>query len=109
MPLYNPPVSAYQSQQATNNSYPQILAFVHGIQGANNYSLGPNSKALLMDLDDDVFYIKTTDPFARPYPLEAYDFTKKALPDTTPVSRDEYNKLVQMMEEQKKLLEDLTK
>lgn len=53
------PPTQYPQQQ---NTYPQILAFVHGLDGANQFQMGPNSKALLMDLDDDTFYIKTTDP-----------------------------------------------
>lgn len=100
---YQPPI------QNTQSSYPQILAYVHGLEGANQFQMGPNSKAMLMDLDEDCFYIKTTDPMARAYPLEAFSFTKKDLPDTSSVTRDEYNKLVKMIEEQKKLLEDLTK
>lgn len=100
------PPTPYPQQQ---NTYPQILAFVHGLDGANQFQMGPNSKALLMDLDDDTFYIKTTDPMARSYPLEAFSFTKKEIPASGSVTRDEYNKLVQMLEEQKKMLDDLTK
>lgn len=98
-----------QIQQQSQNTYPQILAYVHGLTGANNYALGPNTKALLMDLDEDVMYIKSTDPLARPYPIEAYDIVRKEIPDTSAVTRDEYNKLVKMLEEQKQMLEDLTK
>lgn len=96
-------------QQTPQNMYPQILAYVHGLSGANAYPLGPNAKALLMDLDEDVMYIKSTDPLARPYPIEAYDIVKKEIPDTSAVTRDEYNRLVKMLEEQKQMLEDLTK
>lgn len=111
-PSYYQPTQ-YMNPVPTNNtnlpSYPQILAYVHGVDGANLYQMGPNSKALLMDLDDDALYIKTTDPMARAYPLEAYSITKKELPAGDNVTREEYNKLVQMLEEQKKMLDDLTK
>lgn len=109
---YNPvqvPTNNTNLPPIQQNSYPQILAYVHGIEGANLYQMGPNSKALLMDLDDDAMYIKTTDPMARAYPLEAYSITKKELPTGDNVTREEYNKLVSMLEEQKKLLDDLTK
>lgn len=104
-PIY-PQMPQVQTQQ---NSYPQILSYVHGLEGANQFQMGPNAKALLMDLDEDAFYIKTTDPMARSYPLEAYSFTKKDIPESGVVTRDEYNKLVKMLEEQKKMLDDLTK
>lgn len=103
------PAYVQSGPQGQQNMYPQILAFVHGLDGANQFQMGPNSKALLMDLDDDTFYIKTTDPMARAYPLEAFSFTKKEIPASGSVTRDEYNKLVQMLEEQKKMLDDLTK
>lgn len=95
--------------QVQQNSYPQILAYVHGLDGANQYQMGPNSKALLMDLDEDTMYIKTTDPMARSYPLEVYSIVKKDIPADGAVTRDEFNKLVSMLEEQKKMLDDLTK
>lgn len=90
-------------------NFPQILAYVHGLEGANGFQMGPNSKALLMDLDDDCFYIKTTDPMARAYPLEAFSFVKKEIQAADVVAREEYDKLVKMLEEQKKMLDDLTK
>lgn len=113
-PMYNPPAYPVPTNNTNlppiqQNSYPQILAYVHGVDGANMYQMGPNSKALLMDLDDDALYIKTTDPMARAYPLEAYSIKKKELPTGDNVTREEYNKLVSMLEEQKKLLDDLTK
>lgn len=111
-PSYYQPVqytNPIQNNNANLPSYPQILAYVHGVDGANLYQMGPNSKALLMDLDDDAMYIKTTDPMARAYPLEAYSITKKELPAGDNVTREEYNKLVRMLEEQKKMLDDLTK
>lgn len=114
MPSFYQPVNpagnfVYPAQQNQQSTYPQILAYVHGLEGANQFQMGPNAKALLMDLDEDSFYIKTTDPLARAYPLEAFSFAKKELPDNSAVTRDEYNKLVKMLEEQKKMLDDLTK
>lgn len=105
-------VGVYPQQppaQQSGNSYPQILGYVHGYMGACSYPLGPNLKALLIDLDDDVAYVKTTDPMARAYPIEAFDMVRKEVPDGGAVTRDEYNKLVKMLEEQKKMLDDLTK
>ena len=42
------------------------IEYVNGIEGAKSFVIAPNSKLLLMDSDDNYFYIKTTDIQGKP-------------------------------------------
>lgn len=50
---YNNP---YQPRQNFNNQY----AYVNGIEGAKAYLMNPNQTILLMDSDQPIFYLKTS-------------------------------------------------
>lgn len=50
---YNNP---YQVKQSFNNQY----AYVNGIEGAKAYLMSPNQTMLLMDSDQPIFYLKTS-------------------------------------------------
>lgn len=50
---YNSP---YQPRQNFNNQY----AYVNGIEGAKAYLMNPNQTILLMDSDQPIFYLKTS-------------------------------------------------
>ena len=60
-----------QQRQPFNN-----LLRVTGPESAKAYSLGPNSKVVLFDADNPVFYLKSTDDsgFAT---LRTFDFTER--------------------------------
>lgn len=53
-------ISSQFNVQATQQS-PNQFSYVNGIEGAKAWILSPNSKILLMDSDDDRFYLKETD------------------------------------------------
>ena len=55
----------------------QIIA-VHGIDGAMNYTMGPNCRAALFDDSQDVFYIKSTDKYGVPT-VKRYRFEEEVL------------------------------
>ena len=63
MPNYN-----YQPEQPIN--------WVSGEVGAKAYPMAPNSTAILMDSESNVFYIKSTDGAGMPT-LKAYDYTER--------------------------------
>jgi len=50
---YNNP---YQPRQNYNNQY----AYVNGIEGAKAYLMNPNQTILLMDSNQPIFYLKTS-------------------------------------------------
>ena len=47
---------AYQQPQQQANTY----AFVNGIEGAKSYPMGPNQTVMLMDSDNPIAYMKTS-------------------------------------------------
>ena len=61
----------YEYQRYNQYSYPQYqqpkmiagdeLKFVNGIESARQYQLYPNSKAILMDANEDKFYLVESD------------------------------------------------
>lgn len=55
-PNYNYGQSFQQSQQPQTNTY----AFVNGIEGAKSYPMGPNQTVMLMDSENPIAYMKTS-------------------------------------------------
>lgn len=67
------PVQAQQQQQ-NNNS----LIWVQGETGAKSYLVAPNSTVLLMDSENQRFYLKSSDASGMPLPLRIFEYTEKA-------------------------------
>lgn len=74
------PQVAYQQQipqapaQAPAPANPGLI-WVQGEAGAKAYTIAPNSSVLLMDSEQDVFYIKTTDAAGMPS-LRVFQYTE---------------------------------
>lgn len=80
-------------QQSVNN-----MTSVNGVDAAKQFSLPPNSVALLMDDIEDKFYIKTTDATGRAT-LKIYTFKEDGKENSEPiqnnyVSRKEFDDLI---------------
>lgn len=66
--------AGYGMNTFTQQAATQQLIQVNGLGGAQNYQVPPNSRVVLFDSNQDVFYIKSTD--AGGYPtITAYQFT----------------------------------
>ena len=63
----------YQNYYAQQNG----IVWVQGIEGAKAYPVASGSSVLLMDSEDNVFYIKTTDQSGMPSPLRIFDYTER--------------------------------
>lgn len=62
--LYQPPytqINPYAQAQINNNVNTNNLTWVQGIEGAKGYQIAPNSKAVLLDSEQNRMYIKTSD------------------------------------------------
>lgn len=59
----------YQTQQ---NS----LVWVQGEAGAKSFLVAPNTSVLLMDSEEQKFYIKTTDQSGVPMPLRVFTYSE---------------------------------
>ena len=78
------------------------LTWVQGEASAKSYPVGNGQSVLLMDSEDSVFYIKSTDQSGMPMPLRVFDYSERktekkegsvvAQPTTDYVSRDEFEK-----------------
>lgn len=64
--------STNYNQQSNNQS----VVWVQGLEGAKAYPVGAGNNVLLMDSEESVFYIKSTDPSGMPMPLRAFKYSE---------------------------------
>lgn len=78
-PMYFPqnnPMPQTQAQPQSNNG----LNWVQGEAGAKSYLVAPNTTVMLMDSENDVFYLKSTDASGMPMPLRIFDYKERRMP-----------------------------
>lgn len=68
----NPPMAQNGAQNTMQNG----IIWVQGIEGAKAYPVGAGQNALLMDSEESVFYIKSTDQSGMPMPLRAFSYSE---------------------------------
>ena len=86
---YQPYPSLYQPPQTQPNNG---LNWVQGESGAKSYLVAPNTTVLLMDSENEVFYLKSSDASGMPQ-LRIFDYkerVKSTEPEPAPVKTDEY-------------------
>lgn len=74
------PMNNMQNNLQNNNAFQNnqsSIVWVQGIEGAKAYPVATGNSVLLMDSEESVFYIKTTDPSGMPQPLRVYDYTER--------------------------------
>lgn len=75
---YNPyQVGQYQQMQSTQQAQTGGLQWVQGEAGAKAFPMGAAQSALLMDSENNVFYIKSTDNSGMPLPLRTFDYKER--------------------------------
>lgn len=85
---------------ATNTFSPYVpqsitMFPVHGEEGANTFPVAPGQKVALIDADNAVIYVKSTNQFGQSLPLEIYDMVLRKPPvqdipqATSAMSKDE--------------------
>lgn len=62
-------------QQPQSNS----IVWVQGEAGAKSYLVGAGNSVLLMDSEESVFYIKSTDASGMPLPLRIFEYKEKSV------------------------------
>lgn len=94
---YNPMYQQPQMQQPVQQPSPGIV-WVQGEAGAKSYLVAPNQTVLLMDSEEQRFYIKTSDPSGIPMPLRSFKYEElSAAPQAETgsfVTRKEFNELI---------------
>lgn len=79
MPPYNSPSMpqmAIQPSQTTQATSTSGLIWVQGEAGAKSYLVAPNTTMLLMDSEENRFFIKSTDASGMPLPLRIFEYTE---------------------------------
>lgn len=73
-PQYQQMPQVYQPPQTNQQSG---IVWVQGEAGAKSYLVGAGNSVLLMDSENSVFYIKSTDTSGMPMPLRIFDYSER--------------------------------
>lgn len=90
-----------QNQYQSQNTSPII--WVQGEAAARAYMVAAGNSVLLMDSDESVFYLKSTDASGMPQPMRIFDYTERTQTGTVRtaatsdkyVTREEFNNLLE--------------
>lgn len=69
-PSYYQPVQMPQSQNSG-------IVWVQGVEGAKAYPVASGNSVLLMDSEESVFYVKSSDVSGMPLPLRVFDYVER--------------------------------
>lgn len=72
-------VGSVGANQPTQNP---AITWVQGEAGAKSYLVGAGQTVLLMDSENQCFYIKSTDASGMPMPLRIFEYQEKTAPGT---------------------------
>lgn len=79
-PNYTYPLN-YINTQSQQNTQPRVqqtpINWVQGEAGAKSFVVTPGQTVLLMDSEESVFYIKSTDESGMPLPLRIFDYKER--------------------------------
>lgn len=75
-----PPMQLVQAQMppAQNNTLDNGIIWVQGEAGARAYLVPAGKSAMLMDSENSIFYIKTTDASGMPNALRIFDYKERS-------------------------------
>lgn len=79
-PTNQPVLNTPQTNQSNNSG----IVWVQGEAGAKSYLVGAGNSVMLMDSEQSVFYIKSTDQSGMPLPLRIFDYTERTETPHTP-------------------------
>lgn len=87
---YNAPNLSSNAQAQQNNQ----ITWVQGEAAAKAYPVGAGNSVLLMDSEDAIFYIKSTDQSGMPQPLRIFDYSERKSPNSEPKKAELQNEYV---------------
>lgn len=95
------PQQAPQMPQNGVQTQSNGITWVQGEAAAKSYPVAPGQSVLLMDSEESIMYIKSTDTSGMPLPLRIFDYTERkkdnvksdvaSVPSDDYVSREEFN------------------
>lgn len=95
-PTYQPPHLPPQQQGG--------VVWVQGIEAAKAHPVGAGNSAILMDSEESVFYLKTTDASGMPQPIRIFDYVERVEQKTDMsifVTRQELEDAIAKIKEEK--------
>lgn len=102
---YTAPNTAAPQQQSSG------IVWVQGEAGAKSFLVAPGQSVLLMDSENSVFYIKSSDPSGMPMPLRTFDYTERTVKQETQtsdfVTREEFEKRIKEIENAKQSVQPI--
>lgn len=107
-PMYNP-----YNMQLPQQPQQSGLLWVQGEAGAKSWFVGKGETVLLMDSENPVFYLKSSDASGMPLPLRIFDYSERQniaqvsqpVIENEYVTREELQELNAKYEELKSLIE----
>ena len=87
--------SFYQYPYYQNNS----IQWVQGVAGAKAYPVGAGQSVILMDSEQSLFYIKSTDASGIPKPLRVFDYTERVEKEPEYVTKAELEAMLAELKE----------
>lgn len=113
-PNYQQPTyPTYQSQNGLN--------WVQGESGAKSWMIGRGETVLLMDSENPVFYIKSSDAAGMPAPLRVFDYTERTQTNATSsntafdnasadfITREEYDGILADLKDLRSMIDKMQK
>lgn len=82
--MYQQPVVQTQQPQSSDHG----IIWVQGDAGAKSYLVAPNQSVMLMDSEQNCFYIKSADASGMPLPLRTFDYTERVQTTEMPQERE---------------------
>jgi len=82
------PQNATQATQSAPQNLSSNFIWVQGESAAKAYPVVSGQSVLLMDSENSVFYIKSTDQSGMPQPLRVFEYSEKKSPNNQPKSSE---------------------
>lgn len=73
----NAPTNPTNTPSQPSNPQDGGINWVQGEAGAKSYPVAPSQSVMLMDSENEVFYIKTVDASGMPLPLRIFDYKER--------------------------------
>lgn len=77
VPVNAPTNTPTNTPSQPTNSQDNSINWVQGEAGAKSYPVAPSQSVMLMDSENEVFYIKTVDASGMPLPLRIFDYKER--------------------------------
>lgn len=77
VPVNTPTNTPTNTPSQPTNPQDNSINWVQGEAGAKSYPVAPSQSVMLMDSENEVFYIKTVDASGMPLPLRIFDYKER--------------------------------